>query len=214
MEKQLNQTYGNEVYGFDAEASSKRAGALQEVERLYNYFSQKKAQYYEYDNLGDTLPNLERVKRRAMLVIGCILSTIGLYVVSQTESAFGVVVMLIGLALIGGFIAFEVKRKKQVQSVKERLENVENELTQHYQACANCQIGPEYTHPAVLERIHGLIQSGRADTIKEAINLMLSDLRMEEMAELQRVTAANAASAARSAKAGAAFSAASFFLKK
>ena len=92
------------------------------------------------------------------------------------------------------------------------------ELYNHYIAYKNCPIGPEYTNPANIRVILDTIISGRADTIKEAINILVEDAhrkRMEDYAaqtaDFARRAAVQAGRAARASTVGAVFSAANFF---
>ena len=71
----------------------------------------------------------------------------------------------------------------------------------------------EYTNPRITQVIYNVIRQGRADTPKEAINVMLQDAHRSEMELIAAQTAAAAHSASRSSGVAAAFCAASFFLR-
>ena len=211
-----------------------RAHALNELQRAYEWFSQKQNAYDEYDSISNRLPKMNRVGKRPLLIWGCILTggsfLLMLLILNLTSSyrvsanggliAVVIIGMLAGAGMIAGFFIAEANRKKTISILHERLEHLGQELTDHYIAFGRCSFGAEYSNPMIINRIMNLVNSGRADSIKEGINIMLSDLRMDQMAEMSRITAENvqiiaknSAAAARGARTAAAFSAASFFLK-
>lgn len=224
-----NQTKGlqerQQVFASEKNADRKRA--LDELQRAYSWFSKKAESYDKYDRLTSRLSKMNKVGKIPMLVWGCILSALGmmlmLFVIEYRLSGFlffSITMLLAGPALIVFFFVSESGRKRNVQKMQANLEQIGAELTEHYLAFGECSFGAEYSNPQILAKILNLVQSGRADTIKEGINIMISDLKMNEMVELSRITAQNseiaaknAASAARGTKASAVFSAASFFLK-
>lgn len=76
---------------------------------------------------------------------------------------------------------------------------------------SHCLIGAEYTNPKVITQLANIFRAGRADTIKEAINVLLDDAHKSNV-ELQAQLSAQAArQAANGAKTAAVFSAARFF---
>ena len=109
---------------------------------------------------------------------------------------------------------------KQVVYCRTRINELAQELTQHFRAYGYCPVGPEYTNPSILQQIMSVIQSGRAETPKEAINVLLDDAHKSSMEFAAMLTARNAQAAAEYAQGAAAgatasavFSAANFFLK-
>ncbi len=203
-----------------------RNDALDELQRAYQWFSKKQREYDEYDSISNRLPRMNRVGKRALLIWGCIIASVSLMMtfvlISQKDESFpvGLIGILIGAAMILGFFLIEANRKKTVAQLNNRLEQLGQELTEHFIAFGKCSFGAEYSNPQIISRILNLVRSGRADSVKEGINIMLSDLRMDQMTELSRITAENAqimarntAAAARGAKAAAVFSAANFFFK-
>ena len=85
------------------------------------------------------------------------------------------------------------------------------ELYQYYLNYGYCLVSAEYTNPSNLLAILHTIESGRADTIKEAINILVEDAHRNNMEALATQTAVASAAAARGATAAAVFSAANFF---
>ena len=74
-------------------------------------------------------------------------------------------------------------------------------------------VGGEYTNPKIISAIADIVRQGRAETPKEAINIMIDTAHKNRMEMFARQTVANTAAAARGARASAVFCAANFFLK-
>ena len=72
-------------------------------------------------------------------------------------------------------------------------------------------MGPEYSNPHILVALRNTLQSGRADTIKECLNLMVADNNQRAMEDYLAQIQQNAAQSARANTATAIFLAASFF---
>lgn len=196
-------------------SSAMRNGALTELSKMHQYFSKVQSKYDEFDRINETLPKMNRVGKKPMLVFGIITLSIALIftvVAANTHSELAitpcVLFSIIGFGLLGGFIAIEIVRKKRVQNYNNRLIQLSKELMYHYNNYGKCQLGADYTNPRIIEKLYDMVQSGRADTIKEAVNQLLSDMRMNEMAGYAQATAFYAQKAAAGAAASAVFSAA------
>ncbi|MBE7071231.1 MAG: hypothetical protein E7383_00540 [Ruminococcaceae bacterium] len=101
-------------------------------------------------------------------------------------------------------------RQTLLNESEEEFARISNELSEYYQNYGYCPVAASYTNPKILSLILEPINLGRADTIKEAINVIIQDSHNSEM-ELQAQIAAQAAeSAARSSKATAFFTAGTF----
>lgn len=60
---------------------------------------------------------------------------------------------------------------------EKRIKELVNEIGEHYFGFGYCPLGIEYTFPLTLEKIRQCLFSGRADTIKEAVNVLAMDER-------------------------------------
>ena len=111
-------------------------------------------------------------------------------------------------------------RADLLRETQEKFDRIVDELYQYYVNYGYCPTSPSYTNPKILEKIRDNIWNGRADTIKEAINILHQDAHNSEM-ELQaqlatkaaQLTARYTASTARSAKATMFFTAGNFIFK-
>ncbi len=229
--------YASRETGFMEEEFTRRGreAAINELERAYDWFSEKQSKYREYDSLSKRLPKMNRVGKRALMIWGCIIASFSLlylliiaYTMLSRNSSEGLGIMLalpivgllIGAAMIIGFFMLDAKRRKAVHALQQKQTKIAEELTQHYIDFGPCSFGAEYSNPEIINTILNLVRSGRADSVKEGINIMISDLRMDQMTELSRTTAQhapiiarNSAAAARGSTAAAIFSAANLFLK-
>lgn len=217
-----------------AQAEKTRSETLAEMNKMIMYFGVKQNQYDEYDECVRNLNYLSRPgvsvrynngKLAGQLIgIGIITICFGGFLGLLTFS-FGKVGLVLGLiilasAITGGVIlivkgnenrsfnAIQMQREKErlIGYYSNRFSELAQELLTYYKNYGYCATGPSYTNPKILSRLRDLIVSGRAETIKESINLMHQEAHNSEM-EL------NAANAASGAMAAAFFTAASFLLK-
>ena len=73
------------------------------------------------------------------------------------------------------FIRNQDKKKDLINQNKSRLDQISDELINHYYAYGSCKTGYEYTEPKTLYRIWEKLVRGRADTINEAIKSIYRD---------------------------------------
>lgn len=104
----------------------------------------------------------------------------------------------------------KAERERLLRYYEERCDALASELSTYFFNYGYCPVAASYTNPRILQLIRDPINLGRADTIKEAINVMIMDTHNSEMELQAKLAAQSAASAARGAKAAAFFSAAHF----
>ena len=195
-----------------------RESELREIDNLIYYFSQKAPEYEESAMLSDKLDVLERKLNRTP-VAGIVLSSIcGVFILLSVmlavnhNSVYGFTAFLAFLTGIPAVIIMSVYlismliNKPRYKKYRERFDVLNEELTRHYNDYGYCPVGIEYTNPNDLKAIRDTIQSGYADTSKEAVNYLMQKYHNEVMES-------NLAAAKRAANATAAISAAHFFFK-
>ncbi|MBO7453052.1 MAG: zinc ribbon domain-containing protein [Clostridiales bacterium] len=208
-----------------------RMDSLNEMNNMLSYFGQMAQQYDEYDHCNKMIPILQRGVGKARLVWGIIFCCIGAYIGLMTLMAFAssssrgsVAVALAMIFFAACFIIPGVlmivsrsvaanKKRKELENMLNREAELATILTQHYNNYGFCLIGAEYTNPKILSRICDIIRSGRADTPKEAINILLDDAHKSMMQLQSQLTMQATRQAARGATAAAVFSAANFFFR-
>lgn len=199
-----------------------RNSELMELERMIRYFSQAADDYAEYDRLSTVIDRYAKGKHHALLVWGIIIAVLGVFIFSTTSSqmnnaqkgAIALASLIPGAAMIVGYVFYARNFDRTITRAIEQQNEIAERLLAHYQDYGLCSVGAEYTNPANLSAIRDTIHSGRADTIKEAINILVEDAYRYNMQQIAAQTARNTAAAARGAKASAVFSAANFFLKR
>lgn len=199
---------------------SVREQSMEELRDLYNYFSLKANVYDELDRLYRHAYTHNVQVSKAGLVWGIILICLGglFFIISCAGES--VWLMLLNLLIIGLGIFLIVKRSRKKKAAYQTIEDeklqidvLAQELAVHYDNYGGCPLGIEYSSPRSIEAIYEIIRQGRADTIKEAINLIKSDSHDAEMERLQRETAQAAWSTCAAARATAGFTAADYFYR-
>ena len=156
-------------------------GLLTEV---WKYFSQINPKYQEYDDTCKKVNYYARGASSALLVWGCILASIGLlfaiifstdYSTQDAVPVFLLLFTLPGVLMITGGILMKVNNRKKYTRYQQQYAQLFQELYYHYAAYTGCPVGMEYTNPDTIAYILKQMQSGRAYTIRDAINLTVSE---------------------------------------
>ena len=208
------------VVDFQAQKNSIRQSELTSLVNAYEYFLAKKDEFDAYDMVCELVNHYAKGASKALLVWGIIITVLGsicsLAVLSEgeLEALLGMLIILLlpGAAMIVGGILMQVKNRKNYAYYQEEYARLSQELYAYYMAYPNCPVGPEFSNPDILEAIISVIQSGRADTVKESINLLLNDAEMEEMNAYLASIEENTNAINAQTKVAAVFAAADFFL--
>ena len=191
---------------------------IAKLDQMIGYFDKKQKQYDEYDECCEKIIRYSKPGARiataggtgnAMMIVGIVFFFIGCVFSGLFSSCgykniifqFWVLVLLFGLVMImAGSIKKSHYRRNQEKKKnailaenKNRFVSLENELLQYYREYSSCLTASAYTNPKILRYLRKLIELGRADNTKEAINLMHQETRNPEM-ESRAITAAREAS--------------------
>ncbi len=199
---------------FQAQKNAIRQSEISALTKALQYFSQKRSEFTEYDYVCELVNHYAQGAKGSLLVWGCIIATIGLLtMLAGPEAMLGALIGFVvpGAAMIFGGIMMKVKNRKNYQYFQDEYARLSQELYDHYVSYPNCPVGPEYANPEILEIILGVLQSGRADTIKEAINLLINDAERSEMSEYLDMIEQNTAAINAQTRVAAVFAAANFF---
>ena len=168
---------------FQAQKNAVRKSEIAELEKALAYFSQK-ADDYEYYSAAKTLYGYYLGgAKKSLIVWGAIIFAIGFLVAIADASAFmgGLIAFMIpGGAMIAGGVLMQVNNKKKKAYYQSESLRMARELNEYYAAYPDCPFGIEYAHPDDIELMLGVLRSGRADTIKESINLLIKEAKDEE----------------------------------
>ncbi|MBQ4001562.1 MAG: zinc ribbon domain-containing protein [Lachnospiraceae bacterium] len=220
--QQPYQQYQQPFYGYNPQAvQQERIANLQELERMYGYFSQKGAEYDEYDAINTTLDEYDK-RKPGLLVWGIILFVVGFITLVSLISAdyssagayiFMIVWLLGSVGMILAFIFGSIARGRHKEEALNRLVELADDLHYHYVNYGDCLVGEEFTNPAILQTIANNIQSGRANNITDSINIMFDDAHKSQMEYAAMETMYSSRQAAAGARTAAVFAAANFFLR-
>ncbi len=192
---------------FQMQKNAVRQSEIQSMQQTIQYFMQKKDVFDEYDAVSTLVQHYAQGASSALIVWGSIIATIGLFSLSGGPSvwAFSFLFLLFpGIMMIVGGILLKVNCRKKYAYYQERYDALSQELYDHYTRYPNCPVGPEYCNPDILYSILSVLESGRADTIKESINLLINEMdRQQYNAYLEQINA--------NTRTAAIFAAASFF---
>ncbi len=194
-----------------------RKAELETLQAAHSHFAQKSGQFRDYDGVCEKVNHYGRGAKAALLVWGCIVSSLGLLgsIVSlseyETPLPFLLIFLLPGLAMVTGGILMKVNNRKKLARFKEHYSNLSWELFNHYLACSNCPVPMEYANPEILEQLMRILHSGRADTIKEGLSVLLASTRQSKIQEYLKELAENVSDVAEKTGVRALFLPASFF---
>lgn len=180
----------------------KRNVFLAELEKMDNYFSQKKSLYEEVKRIDDSIipscikeAELKRIGKRWMTVLGTwIIVVVSIILSIQVSISIFMVepsimkgAAISAIVLIGGIVLCSMGHNAQNREflsgkskignyLKQRKQCVD-ELLAYYRDYGDCFLGFEYTFPDKFKKIYEVVKSGKADSIKDAIDILSAELR-------------------------------------
>ena len=174
--------------------AGKRQVYLEELKREIAYFQQKTDKYNEIYSLQAGFPVIEKKKVSdesnvyGFKVLGNFLTYGGMLFAtilllagfSYSHLMIGALIcFIVGLVGIGALILYyksldryKKKYEESIEAQNAAINRIKDELMVYYNAYGNCFVGFDYTFPDKLTKIYDLIQSGRAESIKDAIQIM------------------------------------------
>lgn len=169
---------------FQDQKNAIRDSEMNALSAAWNYFSQLKYKFQEYDRVCKQVMHFARGARSALLIWGCIATGIGLFftLVFATDPDVQELILpflcffgIPGLLMIAGGILMKVNNRKKFAKYQKQYVQLAQELYYYYAAYPNCPIGMEYSNPDAIVYLMKMIQSGRAYTIRDSINLLLGE---------------------------------------
>ena len=138
--------------------------------------------YKEYDSL---IKSYQKLSNGKDLKLGIIVFSIILGIPALLSLLMGSPIGLLFLLpiLFLCLLKYNEGKKYKINSerIKERFKEVKLELVNNYNNYANCPIGFEYSNPEVIAIIKKTLISGRAESLKEAINIILDDIHKRNL---------------------------------
>ena len=211
---QMQQAQMFQARQFQMQKNAVRQSEISALTDVYNYFNVKRSEFEEYDAVCTLMNHYAKGAKGALLVWGIIVTVMSfMFLGIGGSGAVGAFLLFFipGAAMIAGGILMKINNKRKLAYYQDRYAILSDELYNYYMSYPSCPVGAEYVNPEILEVIMGVLNSGRADTIKEAINVLIAEANQAEMnAYLQNIQTLTAEANARAGTA-AIFAAASFF---
>ena len=150
-----------------------RTSEIASLKGAISYFSSMSAVFGQYGYACEKLIHYGRGAKGALIVWGAIITFFGI-VFTATLGAHPAILwslLVPGVLMITGGILMKVNNRSKFNRYLREYAATSAELYRAYTLFPNCPVGPEYTNPDVLKYLLRVIESGRADSIKESINI-------------------------------------------
>ena len=198
------------------------------IEKAYNYFKKNAAAYDDFNRYVQMAGIAS--KKTPTKGMGCAVAVVAMTVVFPTlayiavgvfQSGILVLISLIACIIASIVIYLKLKERSEMQIVDEQYEAEKKrdealkKIQDYYRAYpGQCPVSIDYSHPRTLEYLYTLMNNRRADTVKEAINLMEEEMHRKRMETHQQELIYRTAQAGNAAQTAAFFSAMDFFTRR
>lgn len=194
-----------------AQMDAYRASNIALISEIYHYFEPVKAEFKQmYELQEKVVPALTR-RSQAALVWGilCIVFAASAYWLFSFFPAVSIFLAAVGVFLILLYILKGVHSNKKLAESKAEMLSLQQYLYEYYNGCGYTNLfGFEYADPVVLSTLYQIMKSGRANTISEAIQQFIADIRNDQLQSYSEEIIRQIRSVRRWAKAGVGLSAA------
>ena len=165
-----------------------RSAALDEIRRIMDHFKPVANDFRRIDAVNDQIDHLTNKKYSGVIGAGITILVIGLLIILCGGIPVGIGVIVVAIML---FVVSGVQKNNDQQTIED-LKVEKRELSrllfEKYKEYSNCPVGIEYCREDVLHDLYEYLRKGRAETIKEAINLLESDEHNAEMMRIAKET--------------------------
>ena len=208
--------------------SELKISEINNLKEAYKYFFNKMGTYREYNNKCEQLARMKGMKSSNSMGCGVavIIAIVGPIPVAMIFGALfnsidmafvGVVMCVIGaiIAMVLVNNRASTNHQNAILELEHQLRRREKEIEKHYREYPGvCPIHIAYSHPEAISQLISYLETGRADSLKEALNLMEEELHRNRMEQHQQRIEFRTTQAAKAATASAFISAANFVFKK
>ncbi len=161
----------------DVDNITSRSGEIQLLDTAFNYFVDKKLVFDEYNEVCNSLIYYARGTKNSIIVWGLII-LMGAFVPLLIGTLEGLIASLIlfllpGTTMILGGILMKVNNRIKYNYYLQMYNELYEDLYEFYLKYSDCPISSEYCHPDVLNILIDILKMGKANTIKEAVNVFL-----------------------------------------
>lgn len=178
-------TVVNPINNYEMQKNAVRASEIKSLTDTITYFEQIKDKFIAYDEASAMMQYYSIPPRKAPFIIaGILIFAIIFTIWSMFKfNTYYYATLLISLQIFGIpaaiLICYGIFKRKKTKKKYKHWESVylqlANEIYDHYNAYPSCPVGMEYINPNILHNIMQILRSGRADTIKESLNVAVAD---------------------------------------
>ena len=165
-----------------------RSAALDEITRIMDHFEPVANDFRRVDAINDQIDALSVKNHNGLIGAGAVVLVMALIIMLCGGIPMGIVMIIVAVFL---FVLSGTQKKGDLQSIenlKEEKRELSRKLLDTYDEYPNCPVGIEYCRSDVLDDLYEYLRKGRAETIKEAINLLESDEHNAEMMRIAKQT--------------------------
>ena len=165
-----------------------RSAALDEITRIMDHFEPVADDFRRVDAVNDEINFLSHKSYAGVIGAGIVILIIGIIIMLCGGIPVGIAVLIVAIVL---FVVPGVQKnndQQTIENLKEEKRELSRLLFDKYNEYPNCPVGIEYCRSDVLYDLYEYLRKGRAETIKEAINLLESDEHNAEMMRIARET--------------------------
>ena len=165
-----------------------RSAALDEITRIMDHFEPVADDFRRVDAVNDEINFLSHKSYTGVIGAGIVILIIGIIIMLCGGIPVGIAVLIVAIVL---FVVPGVQKNndsKTIEDLKEEKRDLSKLLMDRYNEYPNCPVGIEYCREDVLYDLYEYLRKGRAETIKEAINLLESDEHNAEMMRIAKET--------------------------
>lgn len=161
---------------FQMHKNAMRQSEMQIMGQAIEYFSQKKDTFNEYDVSTHNLINYATGTKNGLIIWGAILTVTFFSAMSVPGKGFRIfctISLILSLIMLAGGILMKVNNRRKYRHYQSENFRLSKELYEYYSKYPNCPVGMEYVNPEILQKIMDIMVSGRADSIKEALDIFI-----------------------------------------
>lgn len=182
-------TYLSSEQTYETEYDARRKAVLNLLDHYYTLFSSQQPKFDERDRITLEVNNMAKLKGFWVFFffIAIALFTANIFDYTFWEMGIQDLGFFLTIGIIGIVmpIITLIWHKSKIRKKRERAAKLNDELMEFYQSNKKIPVGFQYSNPRIIRCLQDYIISRRADSIKESINCLHSDLQNEVLLNRQ-----------------------------
>lgn len=202
--QQINTINNQSINDYQMQKNDVRQREIVFLDKTIKHFSQKRHRFIDYDSACEGINYYSKKRGLGLFITGIVLFVLSVLVsiflyfminvykqvaeFSASESVFAVgkasvwswFILLLIFVIIPALIftiigaCIKISNTKKKNYFEDTYSDLSQELYAHYRSYLSCPVEAAYCNPQVLEKLMSIIQSGKADTVNEALNIAVS----------------------------------------